>query len=191
MGNWAWSVMRGAKGWILLHLRRWLVAAGVAVSMGAIGLCGPVTAAAGLSHQTVSVSVSVPAAALGTLSGFTLKAGVPVVVTGSGSASQGNVYTGPNGLTSWCPGPAPRDFMAPGLPCFGLLARVGDGAWVFIGTGPVTLTGSGAVIFVYNDQLGAYENNAGAYTATITYTCQPGNGVGDPNHYHCGAPGLQ
>ncbi len=155
------------------------------------GLASPALAA-GQGHGTGTVTVTIAATAqVGTPSGFTLKPGLPVTVTGTGSASpDGTHYTGPNGVTFWC-ATAQSDFLAPGLPCFALVAKVGDGPWVMVGTGPVTLTGSGPLVFGYNDQLGAFGNNAGAYTATVTYACQPGNGYGDPNHYHCGPPGQK
>src|SRR6185312_12038350 len=65
-------------------------------------------------------------------------------------------------------------FVAPGAPAWGLVARVGGGAWVQVGSGPTTLSGTGELVFAVTDDR----------------QCWPGRGWGDANHDHCGPPGL-
>jgi hypothetical protein len=57
-------------------------------------------------------------------------------------------------------------FMAPKLSAGGLIARVGDGEFVFVGSGPVTLTGWGPVRFAINDCY--YGDNQGGFNVTMT-----------------------
>ncbi len=76
---------------------------------------------------------------------------------------------------------------APGLSAYSLVGRIGDGQPFLIGTGPVTVTGAGELYLAFND--GNYTDNHGSFTATLAFACQPGNGFGDENHYHCGPPG--
>jgi hypothetical protein len=85
-------------------------------------------------------------------------------------------------------------FPLPGGPAWGLVARVGSGSWVHVGSGPTTLSGTGALAFAVNDDL--LRDNRGSFTVTVTVTtktqsseCKPGWGHGDKNHEHCGPPG--
>jgi hypothetical protein len=124
--------------------------------------------------------------------GLVLENGLDVTVTATGAVC-------PFGGSIFCVGPdgyPPVDttqsifggFVLPGAPAWGLVGRVGDGPWVQIGSGPTTLSGSGALVFAVNDDL--FGDNAGSFTATVSYACYPGYGYGDANHYHCGPPGL-
>jgi hypothetical protein len=148
----------------------------------------------GLGNQSTSDAYSV-AANVGSwqATGFTLKAGLPIVVTATGVASCGSspCTGGPAGVCPWwipdCV--APAGLLVPGGKPFALYAQVGSGPPVFVGNGPTTLTGSGLLSFGYNDRLGTYGDNGGGFDVTVTYPCQPGNGNGDANHYHCSAPG--
>ena len=137
--------------------------------------------------------------------GFDLLSGNPITVTASGLAqfcptpgpvggSGGGCSTNPSGPIPGSPSPAlvPGGCPAcpfPGAPVGTLIAKVGAGAAVVVGSGPTTLTGVGRLLFAYNDGYGAHFDNSGSYSVTITYNCQPGNGFGDRNHYHCGPPG--
>jgi hypothetical protein len=56
-------------------------------------------------------------------------------------------------------------FIAPHLSAGGLIARVGDGTMVFIGTGPTTLSGTGSVRFAINDCF--FGDNEGGFTVTM------------------------
>jgi hypothetical protein len=56
-------------------------------------------------------------------------------------------------------------FIAPQLSAGGLIARVGDGDFVFVGSGPVTLTGWGPVKFAINDCY--FGDNTGGFNVTM------------------------
>ena len=59
-----------------------------------------------------------------------------------------------------------------------------------IGSGPTTLSGTGALAFAVND--GLLSDNVGSFTVTVSYACWPGWGYGDvENHTHRGPPGLE
>lgn len=95
-----------------------------------------------------------------------------------------NTY-GPNGLTGSSANGA-FDFVAPGLPMYSLVGRFGDGDPFFVGEGPTTVLGDGVLYLAINDNV--FTDNDGGFTVTVT-SCRPGNGNGDTNHCHFGAPG--
>lgn len=151
-----------------------------------VGAATPISAAQRSGTQTVMVPATALPQTGGVNAGFTLKAGLPITLTASGQSLYcgGGCPADPNGqplnqLVSTAP--------VPTAPIGTLLAKIGDGAWVAVGSGPVTLTGSGTLFLAYNDTYGG--DNSGTYTVTLTFACQPGNGFGDQNHYHCGPPG--
>ena len=72
------------------------------------------------------------------------------------------------------------------LPIYSLIGRIGTGDAFFVGTGPITVSGEGTLYLAFND--GLYADNSGYFVASISYECVPGNGFGDKNHTHCGAP---
>lgn len=136
-------------------------------------------------HYTVD-GLTVP----GVDTGFIVKPGLPITVTGGGAICP----FGGNPANSYCPGADGNPsfdttqssyggFLLPGAPAWGLVGRVGDGPWVQIGAAATTLSGSGPLVFAANDDL--YRDNTGTFTVTVAYTCYPGNGNGDKNHYHC------
>jgi hypothetical protein len=153
-----------------------------------VALVGAAQSAAGPSTVTTSYtvgSVAVPGASTGlVLDGDSVTvtaAGTFCPGTGScfgpgGDASVDTTHSGYGG------------FVAPGAPAWGLVARVGAGAWVQVGDGPTTLSGTGELVFAVNDDL--FWDNAGSFTVTVSYSCWPGWGYGDENHHHCGPPGL-
>jgi hypothetical protein len=145
----------------------------------------PVTAASQTGSQTVNVNAN-PADnadnSVWTNTGFTLKAGLPVTITASGTADRGSGSTGPAGNGTPCPSVC----TGPGLPIGSLIGRVGTGQPFLVGPGPTTVSGDGTLYLAFND--GFYVDNSGFFVATISYACQPGNGFGDKNHYHCGPP---
>lgn len=166
---------------IRTNAHRYFIVAATAI---AVAVPAPALAAKpqSTSQQYTVGSSGVP----GVDTGFTVKPAVPVTVTGSGNVC-------PFGGTSFCPGPDgdPFDttgssfggFVLPGAPAWGLVGRVGSGPWIQVGSGPTTLSGSGDLVFAVNDDL--FSDNAGSFTATVSYTCYPGHGYGDQNHYHC------
>ena len=158
-----------------------VVAAFVALVAAAQSAAGPSTVT---SVYTVG-SLGVPGASTGLVLD-----GESVTVTAAGTVCPG---------TGSCFGPdgdASADttqsgfggFVAPGAPAWGLVARVGGGAWVQVGSGPTTLSGTGELVFAVNDDL--FWDNAGSFAVTVDRQCWPGWGWGDANHDHCGPPGL-
>ena len=162
--------------------------------LGPDGLTPVFAKSSGLGNQSASDAYTVAANVEGWQdTGFTLKAGLPVVVTATGVANCGSAPCagGPAGACPWwikdCI--APSGLLVPGGHPFALYAQVGSGLPVFVGDGPTTLTGAGPLSFGYNDRLTTYGDNGGGFDVTVTYLCQPGNGRGDANHYHCGPSG--
>lgn len=155
----------------------------------------PVTAASHTGSQTVNVNALAdyngnahpPTGdpnSVWTNTGFTLTARLPVTITASGMANRGSGTTDPNGAPgSHCP----QSCTGPGLPVGSLIGRIGTGPVFLVGAGPTTVSGDGTLYLAFND--GWYQDNSGFFVATISYPCQPGNGFGDANHYHCGPPG--
>ncbi|HEX2346312.1 MAG TPA: hypothetical protein VHI12_06985 [Gaiellaceae bacterium] len=146
------------------------------------GAAGPTTVT---SVYTVGV-LTVP----GVNTGLVLKKGHGVTVTATGTVCY---YPGPPATLCVDPdGDPSRDtstggFVLPGAPAIGLIAKVGNGPWVHVGSGPTTLSGRGVLVFALNDKY--WPDNTGSFTVTVSYACYPGWGYGDKNHKHCGPPG--
>jgi PA-IL-like protein len=151
--------------------------------------------AAGPATSTVYVvgSLTVP----GVDTGLVLKKGHSVTATATGAVCPHDPSScvGPDGDPSF--GTQNGPWVLPAAPAWGLVARVGTGPWVQVGSGPTTLAGSGDLVFAMNDQYGAFGDNSGSFTVTVSTTsrgkaptCYPGWGYGDTNHEHCGPPGL-
>jgi len=126
--------------------------------------------------------------------GLVLTDGMSVEATATGvvCASPNNLCPGPNGDASF---DTTRDwfggFVLPGAPALGLVGRVGNGPWVQVGSGPTTLSGTGALVFAVNDYYFFFWDNTGSFTvtATLSSACFPGWGHGDAKHPHVGPPG--
>ena len=138
------------------------------------------------TSQSYSVnSLTVP----GVDTGFKVLANAPVTVTASGTVNCGPWFcmgVGPDGSAG---NTTDSSFLVAGVPAWGLVARVGNGPWMQVGSGPTTVSGSGDLQFAMNDNY--YPDNSGSFNAVVSYTCFPGNGNGDTNHYHCGPPGQR
>ena len=129
--------------------------------------------------------------------GIVLIDGIPLSISATGEATCDSVpdpiwpecvnYLGPEGLPGSSAGGFPS-WLALGLPKYSLVGRVDGGAPFVIGTGLTTITGEGALQIGYNDQQGLYWDNAGEFVVTVA-SCRPGNGTGDTQHCHLGAPG--
>ncbi|MEB2774187.1 hypothetical protein SYJ56_02655 [Algoriphagus sp. D3-2-R+10] len=115
----------------------------------------------------------------GLMTGFVLKEGVPVILTASGEV--GFYFAGLSDPAT--PNGRPELGSINGFPIVSLVARVGGGELQLIGTGPTQVTGSGELILYVNDSF--FGDNSGAWNVEVIYDCYPGNGFGDPNHYHC------
>ena len=173
--------MRTLQGLTLSVIALALVLAASATAVG------PVT----ITTTTYAVSgTAVPGASTGlVLNGNT----VSLTATGAVCPGNGAVCPGPNGNSGYNTASSPYGgFPAPGAPAWGLVARVGSGAWTHVGGGPTTISGSGVLQFAVNDDyLG---DNSGSFTVTVTAGpsgtgCTPGWGNGDKNHAHTGPPG--
>lgn len=136
---------------------------------------------------TISTVYTVaPASVPGVNTGLVLKKGLSVTVTATG-------------VVCWYPGGFCADpdghaydttnagFLVSGAPLLQLVARVGNGPWVEVGSGPTKLSGKGVLVFAVNDNY--YPDNTGSFQVTVSYACWPGHGYGDVNHVHCGPPG--
>ena len=158
-----------------------VVAAFVALVGAAQSAAGPSTVTSG---YTVG-SLAVPGASTGLVLD-----GESVTVTAAGTVCPGTGSCfGPDGDASVDTTQSGYGgFVTPGAPAWGLVARVGGGAWVQVGSGPTTLSGTGELVFAVNDDL--FWDNAGSFAVTVDRQCWPGWGWGDANHDHCGPPGL-
>ena len=124
-------------------------------------------------------------------------ASASITATGAICPYGGSFCPGPNGDAGWnTTGILYGGFPLPGAPAWGLVARVGTGPWVQVGSGPTSVAGTGVLEFAVNDDFLA--DNTGTFTVTVTVTssttagsCKPGWGYGDKNHEHCGPPGLE
>lgn len=160
----------------------------VAASSATAG--GPTTTTTTTSTTHTVSGLSVPGAS----TGLVLTAGTPVTVTATGAVCPYPGFCpGPDGYTGFdTTSSAYGGFPLPGGPAWGLVARVGGGPWVHVGSGPTTVSGDGVLELAVNDDL--LSDNTGSFTVTVsttqTSTCWPGWGYGDKNHTHCGPPGL-
>ncbi len=172
------------------------------LTLGVIALA-LVLAASALAVKPVTITTtthvvggtSVPGASTGlVLNGNA----VTVTATGAVCPYGGAVCPGPNGNSGYdTNSSAYGGFPAPGAPAWGLVARVGSGAWKQVGSGPTTISGTGELQFAVNDDF--LGDNSGSFTVTVTASgsrnagtgsgCTPGWGNGDQNHTHAGAPG--
>jgi hypothetical protein len=120
--------------------------------------------------QTAVVGVFAGSDGIGQDTGLILQAGVPVTMTASGWFNCGGPGCDfdPNGG-----GLGGGDFLAPGEPSFGLVARVGtSGPWTFIGDGPTQFSGSGELYFAINDNY--FPDNYGdGYTVNMSWETPP------------------
>jgi hypothetical protein len=150
---------------------------------------GPTT-----TTSTTTTTFTVPGSSVpGVSTGVVLTAGMSVTVSATGAVCPYSGFCpGPDGYAGWdTTSTAYGGFPSPGGPAWGLVARVGTGPWVQVGSGPTPLSGEGALEFAVNDDL--LSDNSGSFTVTVTSTlqstCWPGWGYGDKNHTHCGPPG--
>ena len=143
----------------------------------ALALIGATAALVAASHVAAATptqtstdyivgSLGVP----GVDTGLVLMKGHRVTVTATGTVCQGTGYcTTPAGtsLVDTKDSPYPAGFVLPGAPAYGLVARVGTGSWMQVGTGPVQIKGKGDLVFAFNDDV--FADNTGSFTVTVTY----------------------
>ncbi|MFD1937328.1 MULTISPECIES: LecA/PA-IL family lectin [Nonomuraea] len=119
------------------------------------------------------IVVTVPAKVEGGVkSGITVQRDEVITVSASGRASYNGGVTYPDG-TRFIEGKYSGAYMAPGLllpgaPAGALIARVGSGPWLAVGSCQTfRAQDAGEVTVAYNDKPGQYGDNAGEYVATI------------------------
>lgn len=132
-------------------------------------------------------SLTVP----GVSTGLVLEPGQQAEVTATGAMCPWGVALdyciGPDGDASWVTTDSwYGGYLLPGAPAWGLVARVGTGPWMHVGSGSTTLSGAGEIVFAVNDDL--FPDNTGHFLVDVP--CWPGWGRGDDNHLHCGPPGV-
>ena len=64
-------------------------------------------------------------------------------------------------------------------PVGALVAKVGDGSPVFIGSGPTSISGNGKIYFSFNDGYGHHSDNSGEYLLSVTGAPGPFSGEVD------------
>jgi Domain of unknown function (DUF5011) len=115
-----------------------------------------------------TVQVSVPANQAWTDTGIDLTLGSNVTITASGTIKIASSDPGktPAGAPECS---APSDFVAPGLPCWSLIGRIGGGTPFYVGTAMgFSVTTSGRLFLGVNDN--SFPDNTGSWTATVTVT---------------------
>jgi len=121
--------------------------------------------------------------------GIKLATGDSITVTASGEACFRNDYSfcldadGDSLDITWV------DFPAEELNGYSLIARVGNGAWQFVGVGPTTIVAdtSGTLEFFYNDDNPVDNLNGFSISVSVVYY---GYGTGDNNKTHIGPKKL-
>jgi hypothetical protein len=180
-------------------MRRFLKPLTLAGATAVLAIAAQATAAP--THVTHVYTVE-PRTVPGVDTGLVLKSGRAVTATATGTVCPGSTpnCAGSDGLTSVDTTHSPYgSFLLPGAPAYGLVARIGQGNWVQVGSGPTQLSGSGDLVFAVNDDW--YPDNTGSFRVTVSYSrgsasqvsapksCYPGNGYGDTHHEHSGPPG--
>ena len=129
------------------------------------------SAQAAAAQKTVSTVYTVGSRTVpGVDTGLVLMSGRSVSVTATGSVCPGTGYcTGPDGVPSVDTSSMTYGgFVQPNAPAYGLIARVGSGAWTQVGIGPTQLSGTGELVFAFNDDL--FVDNEGSFTVTVSYS---------------------
>lgn len=103
--------------------------------------------------------------------GITLSPRQIVTISASGTAvcAEPNRadQLGCNGIDANGTGVAGAQSLAPGLPAFSLVAKIGDGPLTFVGVGPTVLSGTGQLLLGYNDERFQYFDNSGGFDVTV------------------------
>ena len=177
----------------------WQPARALALVGTTVALVAASQGAAATPTQTSSVYIVGSLTVPGVDTGLVLKKGHPVTVTATGTVCPRTGYcTTPDGTSAVDTQQSPYGaYVLPGAPAYGLVARVGTGSWMQVGTGPTRIRGKGDLVFAFNDDV--FPDNTGSFTVTVTYDrgaatqasepCTPWNGYGDANHEHTGPPG--
>jgi hypothetical protein len=155
-----------------------VVGAGLLVLFRALSASG--TAGSTTQPSTQTVLVSVPARRAWTDTGINLAAGSKVSIVAGGTIyiSREDPGMGPSGPAIYCKQPirsqaqsSDSSFTAPGLPCWSLIGRVGAGTPFAVGDAKaLSVASAGQLYLGVNDQIGAFGDNSGSWTATVSIT---------------------
>lgn len=121
-----------------------------------------------------TVQVSVPANQAWTDTGIDLALGSNVTITASGTIRIAGSDPGktPAGAPECS---APSDFLAPGLPCWSLIGRIGNGTPFYVGAATgFSVTTSGRLFLGVNDNF--FPDNSGSWAATVSIASEPAGG---------------
>jgi hypothetical protein len=158
-----------------LSFQRW---AGVSTA-GALllSLAVPVTAAAAAT-TTTTTTVTVPATQPWTGTGISLPAGTVsfkasgTINVAGGDPDGNNTPNGDGPANPTCiagPGEYSGSWTAPGLPCWSLIGRVGNGTPFFIGdSANLDIKTPGELYLGVNDETGYFGDNSGSWTVQVT-----------------------
>ncbi|CCH30682.1 LecA/PA-IL family lectin [Actinosynnema sp. NPDC047251] len=120
------------------------------------------------------IVVTVPATAGdGVKTGVTVQSGDVFTVSGSGSAGFGGTrMTYPDGTTytdgRYSGAYVPAGLALDGVPAGMLIARIGSGPWLAVGSRQTFQAHqTGEVTVAYNDKPSAYRDNSGEYSAMV------------------------
>ena len=146
----------------------WQPARALALVGATVALVAASQGAAATPQQTTSVYVVGSLTVPGVDTGLVLRKGHPVTVSATGTVCPGTGFcTTPDGTWVVDTTESPYDgYVLPGAPAYGLVARVGTGPWVQVGTGPVQIKGKGDLVFAFNDD--KFPDNTGSFTVTVT-----------------------
>jgi hypothetical protein len=161
---------------IIIVLAAILVGAGLLAVIRALSASGAGGSATQASPQTVLISV--PARRAWTDTGIDLTAGSKVSIVAGGIIyiSRNDPGMEPSGPPVFCKQPirsqahaSDASFTAPGLPCWSLIGRKGAGAPFAVGDAKGFSTRTGGRLYLgVNDQIRAFGDNSGSWTATVS-----------------------
>jgi hypothetical protein len=153
-----------------------VVGAGLLILFRALSASSTSSSATQPSTQTVLVSV--PARRAWTDTGINLAAGSKVSIVAGGTIyiSRNDPGMGPSGPAVFCKQPihskahaSDSSFTAPGLPCWSLIGHIGGGAPFAVGDAKdLSVASAGRLYLGVNDQIGAFGDNSGSWTATVS-----------------------
>lgn len=119
---------------------------------------------------TTTPGFDVPAAHAWVDTGVTLQAGIRLKLTATGTAHPSPAgHVSPAGVSSCVPASTypgiNPPFIAPALPCWSLVARIGDGAPFEVGSSVTITTTAGRLYLSLNDN--TFTDNSGSFMAGI------------------------
>ncbi len=143
-------------------------------------LPGSGTSGSTTQASTQTVLVSIPARRPWTDTGIDVTPGWKVSIETGGTIyiSRDDPGTEPSGPAVYCKQPirpkaqaSDSSFVAPGLPCWSLIGRIGKGAPFEVGVAKALSTATrGRLYLGVNDQTRYFDDNSGSWTVTVSAT---------------------